>query len=269
MTNGNSKMILETGTGLSRGFHNLIHGEFKTWFGTRMWWVQILIWTASINLVFLMVALTGPKDAGKEAIMIFCIFLGLAGPIGTSIMMQGEVVGEKRSGTAAWILSKPVSRFSFITSKLVGNSVGLVVTMILAQGLIAYVVTLLRFQLALPLPGFLAGLGVAFLNIFFYLTLTLMLGTLFDHPAPVIGIPMAFLFTQNFLATYLAAKAPLLANCLPWTLTMPLNNSNALPVAQALMVGEPVVTYLPVFSTLAFSIIFILIALWRFERQEL
>ena len=35
----------------------------------------------------------------------------------------------------------------------------------------------------------------------FYLTLTLMLGTLFDSAAPVIGIPLAFAFGQQSLTS--------------------------------------------------------------------
>ena len=92
-----------------------------------------------------------------------------------------------------------------------------------------------------------------------------MLGTMFDHPAPVIGIPMAFLFAQNFLSSFV----PRLFVFLPWTLVMPLNNSNELPISTALMLGEPVYSYLPLYGTLAFSVLFVVIALWVFERQEL
>ena len=73
--------------------------------------------------------------------------------------------------------------------------------MVLAQGLIAYLITGLVVGTWVPPLDFLAALGALFANILFYLTLTLMLGVLFEHPAPVIGIPMAFLFAQQFLAT--------------------------------------------------------------------
>ena len=74
-------------------------------------------------------------------LMLFNIFMGLAGAIGVSILMQTAVVGEKRSGTAAWVLSKPVSRVAFIIAKLIANSTGIVVTLVLAQGLIAYLIS--------------------------------------------------------------------------------------------------------------------------------
>lgn len=262
---GNSVMQLVTGTDWRRGLDNLLRGELKQWFGTRTWWVQILIWASAVNLIYLMVSLSAQGEADFESIMIFNIFLGLAGPIGTCIMMQMAVVGETRAGTAAWILSKPVSRPAFILSKLIGNAIGLAVTLVLAQGVIAYLITAVVLGVFLPVPGFLAGLGVHMANILFYMTMTLMFGAIFDHPAPVIGIPMAFLFVQQFLVSL----APVLAKLLPWTLIFPLNNSTELPMSSALMLGEPVSSYLALFGTLAFSALFVVIALWVFQRQEL
>ena len=61
-----------------------------------------------------------------------------------------------------------------------------------------------------PPLDFLAALGALFANILFYLTLTLMLGVLLEHPAPVIGIPMAFLFAQQLLGPKLAELSPAL-----------------------------------------------------------
>jgi ABC-2 type transport system permease protein len=260
---GNSSMILATGVGWQRGMDNLLNGEIKHWFKTRTWWVQILIWASAINLVYLMVSLGAGDAPGFESIMIFNIFMGLAGPIGTCIVMQMAVVGETRSGTAAWILSKPVSRTAFIISKLIGNSLGLAVTMVLAQGLIAYLITAFVLGEYLPIAGFLAGLAVQLVNIMFYLTITLMCGAIFDHPAPVIGLPLAFLFAQQYIIGYF----PALAKVLPWTLAIPLNDAPS--IAWALMTGAPVPSFSPVYFTLAFSLLFVAIALIVFQRQEL
>jgi ABC-2 type transport system permease protein len=262
---GNSRMVLKTGSGWSRGLENVLGGELKQWFNTRSWWVQILIWAASINFIFLMVALSARQEPDIESMMIFNIFFGLAGPIGVSIVMQGAIVGEKNSGTAAWVLSKPVSRTAFILAKLLGNAIGLAVTMILAQGLIGYLIAGLVVGSWLPAGGFLAAMGVHFVHILFYMTLTLLMGVLFNHPAPVIGIPLAFLFTQNFIG----GLHPSFSKVLPWNLAVPPNNSTDLPLAGALMTGQPVGTVLPLYSTLAASILFVVIALWVFNRQEL
>jgi len=264
MAVGNSKMQLQTGTGWTRGLNNMLRGELRAWFHTRKWWTQIIIWAAAINLIFLMVSFSSIDAPVSAQVSIFNIFLGLAGPIGASIILQGAVVGEKKSGTAAWVLSKPISRISFIISKLISNSVGLLVTMILAQGLIAYLITAFVLEVTLPPAGFIAGLGVHLVHILFYISLTLMLGAIFDHTAPVIGIPMAFLFSQQFLPSLY----PPLLKVLPWLLVMQPDNVSENSIAGALMTGTRVPSYLPLFAALVAIVVFIFVALWVFKKQE-
>jgi ABC-2 type transport system permease protein len=268
MASGNSAMVMETGAGWTRGLRNMLRGELGSWFGTRTWLSQILIWAATINLIYLMTALSA-KGTGIDATMIFSIFVGLAGPIGVTIIMQMAVIGEKRSGTAAWVLSKPVSRPAFILSKFLANTAGIAVTMVLAQGAIAYLITGLVVGTWVPPLDFLAALGALFVNILFYLTLTLMLGVLFDHPGPVIGLPLAFLFAQQFLGPKLAELGPAFANILPWTLAIPVNGgASGSSVAMALMAGEPT-PLTAVYVALAASAVFVTVAIIVFRRQEL
>jgi ABC-2 type transport system permease protein len=267
MSTGNSDMILLDGAGWKRGLGNVLRGELKGWFATRRWWIQCIIWAASVNLIYFIVALTTP--AGKvdtdNSLMLFNIFMGLAGPIGVSIIMQSAVVGEKRAGTAAWVLSKPLSRPAFIAAKLLANMIGIAVTMVLAQGLIAYLISVLMLRFHLSVPGFLAGLAIHLVNILFYLTLTLMLGTAFEHTGPVIGIPLAFLFVQNLAMSFY----PALARIVPWTLAIGANNDTAPSIAGNLMQGLRVPSFLPLYFTTAAIVIFVLLALWIFQRQEL
>jgi ABC-2 type transport system permease protein len=267
MATGNSNMIPVVGSGWSRGLANTLRGELRGWFATRRWWVRILIWTASVNLIFLIVAASTPAERMEldTTLLLFNIFMGLVGPIGVSIHMQGAVVSEKRSGTAAWVLSKPVSRAAFLLSKLIANTIGILVTLVLTQGLIAYEITALFLKVSLPVPGFLAALGIHLANILFYLTLTLMLGVLFEQPAPVIGIPLAVLFAQNILMSFF----PPLAAYVPWTLAIPVSNEQFPSIAMNLMTGAPVPSYLPLYTTLALAVLFVAVALWVFQKQEL
>ena len=265
MATGNSKMQMETGVGWGRGFNNMFKGELKSWFGTRKWWTQIIIWAAAINFIYLMVAISERKAPSSDQTLIFNIFMGLVGPIGASIIMQNTVVGEKKAGTAAWILSKPVTRISFILSKLTANTIGLAVTMLAAQGFIAYLITTFVMGITIPVPGFLGAMGVHLVHILFYITLTLMLGTIFNHPAPVIGIPMAFFFFQSILPNFY----PTALNVLPWVLALPWNNSPDPSMAFALMDGVSVPTMLPFYCTILAIAVFVTAAIWIFKRQEL
>jgi len=267
MTTGNSQMILVQGAGWSRGLANALHGELKRWFSTRRWWVQIIIWAACVNLIYFIIALSTPKAELKldTTVMLFNIFLGLAGPIGASIIMQSAVVGEKKSGTAAWVLSKPVSRIAFIFSKLIANGIGIAVTMVLAQGFIAYLITYFMLGFHLSVWGYLAALGVHLVNLLFYLTLTLMLGTAFEHTGPVIGIPLAFLFVQNLSMNFL----PAMALYVPWTLAIPANGDTSPSIAMNLMVGGPVPHLSPLYVALVAIVLFVALAVWIFQKQEL
>ena len=265
MATGNHMMQLEQGAGWTRGLRNLLRGELGEWFGTRTWLTQILIWAAIINGILLAASLQMPKSQAQEGLMIFNIFMGMAPPVGVAIMMMGAIVEEKRSGTAAWILSKPVSRTSFVLSKLVGNGLGVLVCIILAQGLIGFAI--LRFVSQVPLSPlrFAAGMGAHAINVLFYVTLGAMLGTLFQQPAPVVGIPIAFNFAQQYIPSLL----PFLKDRLPWNLGTPFGNGSSPSVATAWMLGLRPLTVAPAVLALVASVVFVVVALVVFQKQEL
>jgi len=265
MTTGNSNMILETESGWSRGLNNVLSAEFDRWFGTRTWWVQILIWTLVANGILLILLVSEDMPNIFDVVMMFTIFLGIGAPVGVCIIMQEALVGEKQTGTAAWVLSKPVSRVAFIFSKLVGNTTGIAITMVLVPGVVCYLIMATLGNRTLPLPGFLAGLGVVFVYAFFYITLTLMLGAIFNHRGPVIGIPLAFAFVQQWIPGLL----PVTARLIPWVLMVPLNGSNEQSIAATLMTGGQPSTWLPVISTLVASLVFLVVTFLVFDRQEL
>jgi ABC-2 type transport system permease protein len=265
MATGNSMMQLEQGAGWTRGLRNLLRGELGEWFGTRTWLRQVLIWAAIINGILLSAALQTPKSEAQVGLMIFNIFMGMAPPVGVAIMMMDAIVGEKRTGTAAWILSKPVSRAAFVLSKLIGNGLGVLVCILLAQGLIGFGILRLVSHLSLSPLHFAAGMGAHLLNLAFYLTLGTMLGAVFQKPAPVVGIPIAFNFAQQYLPSLL----PFLRDKLPWNLGMPFGNGASPSVAQAWMQGLEPLTVTPAILALVASVVFVVVALLAFQRQEL
>lgn len=264
MTAGNGVFQLKEGTGWSRGLDNLLGVELGRWFRTRKWWTQILIWAAIINAILALVVISEDSGGAAELAMLFNVFLGLFATFWVCILMQGAIVGEKQSGTAAWIFSKPVSRPAFVLAKLMANSVGVALTIVLAQGLIAYLLIYMGSGTMLPPLGFLGGLGVQLVRLFFYITLTLMLGAAFSKRGPVIAIPLLFLFVQQLLMGFF----PVLANLFPWTLVVPPGNSEAPSVAAALMTGSQPLSYLPLATTLGASVLFVALALWIFDRLE-
>jgi ABC-2 type transport system permease protein len=261
MTVGNSVFQMKEGFGWSRGLDNLLDAELGRWFGTRRWWGQILIWAAIINLSLFCVAISEESGGSAELALFFNMLLGFFPAMGVCILMQGSIVGEKQSGTAVWVLSKPTSRSAFILAKLVANTVGVALTIVLAQGLIAYLIIYLGSGTALSPLGFLGGLSVQLIHLLFYITLTLMLGAAFNRRGPVIAIPFVFLFAQQMLL-----DSPALSSVLPATLMAPLEDYPS--VAAAVMTGSEPLSYLPPVTTLGASVLFVAIALWIFERVE-
>jgi ABC-2 type transport system permease protein len=264
------------------GFGNLIRKENRRWWGTWQWLVQIVIWMAIVNGMLVMVTLAAPKIeavqakqelSAKEAaasadalsltaLMVFFLFSGMAPAVGVVIIGQEAVITERQIGTAAWVLSKPVSRVAFLLSRLSGDMLGILVTMVLTQGLAAYFIYQAGTGITLPIPGFLAGLGLIYLLLCFYLALTYMLGTLFHSRGPVIGIPLALVFGNQ-----LVGLAPWLGKILPWNLVMDLGpDTPALGVLLAQ--GQPLPTISPILGTTALTIFFIAVALCRFQRED-
>lgn len=265
MAVANRVFQLDEGSSWSRGLGNLLRAEMSRWFGTRRWWTQILIWAAIVNLAVLGAAGSSERPPAIALAVIFSIMLGVAAPVGACILMQGAVVAEKQSGTAAWVLSKPVSRKAFLVAKWVANTAGMSLTMLLAQGLIARAIMRATTGAVTPLLPMLAGLGVHLVSLTFYTTLTLMLGALCNHWGPVIGIPLAFMFGQQ----QVIQMWPAVVNYLPWTLTIPMDGSDTGSLALAVMLGERPLTYMPLAVTLLASACFLVAAMWIFERQEL
>ncbi|MBN2549436.1 MAG: ABC transporter permease subunit [Anaerolineales bacterium] len=259
---GNSAFQLVQEKGWQRGLGNLHRSEFRRWFGTNMWLWMAVIWTAIFNFILAGMVWRGqmPYD---EAYTLYCVFGGLFPQIATIIIMQDVLVGEKETGTAAWILSKPVDRKAFVISKFIPNSIGVLLTMVLIPGLVAYIHISVATGVWISPLRLLGGLSVLGLNQLFYLTLSLMLGAVFNNRAAVIAIPMAFAFGQQ----YILSAAPFLANVLPWSLAISLGDPAPQAVAPGILVATPFSPG-PVWFALVCIVIFVAVALWRFEKTE-
>jgi ABC-2 type transport system permease protein len=263
--NASFQMVNEQGW--RRGFANLLRRENNAWWRTRRWWISILIWMVLVNgIVFASLwgdtgdgaARTTPDQLVLNTMAVLPSVLGLFGAIGAAITMQGLIIDEKKSGTAAWVMSKPASRAAFVISKLVANVVAMLVVVVAVQGTIAYVLLSIRGGTPAALGPFLVSLALIALNLLFYLTLTLMLGTLFSERGPVIAIPIAVLFSSQFLVGILGDLSLLM----PWYLLM-----GPSLATQAIM-GQPLATTVPIVATMVWIVVFVGIAIWRFQREE-
>ena len=112
--------------------------------------------------------------------------------------------------------------------------------------------------------NFLAGLGVAWLSLLFFLSFTLMLGGIFNNRGLVIGISLGLLLLQQ----YLLSLIPFLHYVLPWTLSAPLQTT-ADALLPSLLLGLPVASFVPQLIIIGVEIVvFVLVTIWRFNGEE-
>ena len=140
------------GSGWLAGFGNMLGKELGEWFRTRRWLWQLLIWLIVIDgfvalLLFVLPALASIMPALKPtaeaafsglppeigSVSMYFTMVVMAGSIGVVILAQDEIIQEKMSGTAAWILSKPAARPAFILTKLLSNTIGALVFILAKQ----------------------------------------------------------------------------------------------------------------------------------------
>ncbi len=261
MTDPGSLTLRPTpGGGWRTGLPTLMSAGFGSWWRTNDWWIQSLLWTAVIN-GSLAVAVWGDAPDGLDVFALYGVMTMFAA-IAVAIVMQEAIVGEKSSGTAAWVLSKPASREAFLLSKLVPNAVGVVATMIvIPSAFLLLQVTLADIEVSVP--RFALGAAVAALNLLFYLTLTLMLGTLFDSAGPVIAIPLAFAFGQQLIA-----GIPGVGEVLPWALVVAAGDSDT-SVTAAIITGQAVTAPGAIVATALACTVFTVVAFWTWNRTEL
>jgi ABC-2 type transport system permease protein len=261
------KLIPIKGKGWLSGFGNLLAKELGEWFGTRHWVVQASLWLVIINglMAFILfgVPIIDPTEQMSHVenlalgLNLYFNFAILFGSIGMIILAQDEIIQEKQTGTAAWILSKPVSRIAFVFTKLLSNMVGGLIFITGLTGVVAYAEIYLVSLQALPVLPYLLGIGIILLTLFFYLSLVVMLGTIFEQRGPVLGIAVGVLLGGLIASQFTSLVSYFLPVKMP-------------DIALAMMQGIllPGIAISQLVTTGAWSLLFTIVALWRFGREE-
>ena len=263
MTTNTISMIPTRERGWRMGLGNLLAKELAGWYRTRRWWIQCLLWLVILNVGGIDLNIRGDQRVDQAGIG-FLTIAGFGLSIAAISMAQDSILGEKHSGTAAWVLSKPLRRPAFVLAKLIAIGLGILVTGILLPGAVAYF-QLTHFGLQGLTPvGFAGALGLVALHTLFYLTLALMLATLFNGRGPVLGISLGILMS-GLMITFFTKTPGLLLVIMPWRLVMPLGQG---PLAGYLALGAPLPTLTPIVAAILWCLLFTGVAIWRIRREE-
>jgi ABC-2 type transport system permease protein len=264
-----------------QGFGNLLGKENRMWWRTSRWWVQVLLWLVIVNGILFMVIgvaskMESPSGQGSDAqagesqqpldilgLTIFLKMAGIASAIGVAVLAQDTLIGEKQSGTAAWVLSKPISRSAFILSKVLSYSFGILITMVVVQGCIAYLIIFFEAGKALPLLPYVGALGVLFLSLLFWLALTIMLSAFSNSRGMAIGVSLLLILGFELFVM----AVPWMADYMPWSLTTVVSVTRP-AIAVSLVLGQPIPTLMPLIATVVGCLVFPIVTIWRFQKEE-
>lgn len=249
------KLIQCRERGWKMGLVNMLAKENHGWWRTRRWWIQGLLWLILLNVGSATNLRMGMPDS-------FLYVAGFVLPISAIVLSQEAILGERHSGTAAWVFSKPLRRPAFLLAKIIAYGLGFLVTGVLLPGGIACLQIIASGGSGSLLLGFAASLGLVYLNLLFYLMLVLMLATLFHGRGPVMGITLFVLF---FCIIPDSAR---LAEFMPWRLVSGVGNK-ALPALNGyLLSGRPLPTVAPIIATALWCVLFTGVNFWRIRREE-
>lgn len=269
-------LLPSRGDGWLAGFENIFAKEMGEWFRTRRWLWQILIWIAILNGLLAIILFVLPlletlipglnasieqsfvgQSPVSKGLYFYFAFAVMAGTIGVIILAQDEIIQEVQTGTAAWILSKPTARQSFILTKLLSNVVGALIFIVALPAVIFIGEVYLDTHQVVNMMPFLAGLGVFMLTLLFYISLVIMLGVLFESRGPVLGISFGLVLA----GLAIGGLIPQISYILPVTM-------DKVTQMIVLEVPLPAMFISEIISAAVLSIVFIVVALWHFQRRE-
>lgn len=245
--------------GKFQGLKNLMRTEISRWKRTGGWWLQLLAILGMANgITFMAILGSGDPEIG---LMIFPLMAGLYIPLVAMTSVQGAIVAERTEGTAAWVLSKPVTRHAFITSKFLTNMISITISMVLAPFLLIYV----EFNL-LGIPasflGTMIAAGFFWMWCMFWLTLALMLGTILKTRKSV----MYVMLTIYILFFGVGDQIPAIIN--PLMFWPQSGSTGQLSMMSDQIMGTLNLNLAPV-VIMACSILFLAIAIKKFLKLEL
>jgi ABC-2 type transport system permease protein len=197
-----------------------------------------------------------PTPVPADAVLQLQKNVGQFGTLAAIVLAMGAVATEKERGTAAFLLTKPATRGSFLLAKLVALGVVLGISTILGVA-VAWVYTAILFEVQ-PVAGWAALAVLAWMSLMAWAALTFLASTVTRSAMAAAGVGVV-----AFLGVSIIAAIPQIGRFLP-----PGLDGGALALATgATLAGAELAT--AVLGTATIIVGSGLIAWWSFRRQEL
>jgi len=268
MTTNEALLVPRRARGWRMGLANMLSKELAAWWRTRRGLVQCMVALLVANGSLAINLSSKEANNVENATLAFMVTAALCVPFAAVSLAQESILGEKHSGTAAWVLSKPLRRPAYVLAKLIAHGLGLFVAWIALVGVVGY------FQLLKPADAYftplrIAGvMGLNYLNLLFFLTLALMLATFFNSRGSVLGISLVLAWAgpMPFISAPVLKYASWLYDILPWKLLIDFNANR--PLAFYLINRLPLPTVVPIIATALWCVLFTAVAIGRMSREE-
>ncbi len=252
------------------GLGGLLRGELRRWLGRRGL-VHLIGWT-----VLFQVMLYNDTAGNGEALGDWRGFDALihlwwiATPLAAIGVAQNALIEERHNQTAEWVLSKPVSRSSYVLAKILGDSIGLIFFAVLLQGALVYSwMPELTPGEGLPidrpdLTRFLVVVGIHALVILFFVAMTICLTTFIPWRGPVAAIGLIV-----WIVVWNAPRQEIEEYTIGGLVTGELADSTAMkPIAEYLVFDQPLEPTSSVVWTAVATLVFMTIGALVFRREQ-
>jgi ABC-2 type transport system permease protein len=196
------------------------------------------------------------KFPAPTAIDSYTQFMGNLAQLALLVVIitgAAAVAGERRSGTAVLVLTKPLSRTSFVWSKAVANLLILLVATAIGAAL-CILVTIALFD-ASHVTRFVESVAVWLALAAMFVCLMIWLSAALDRQAAAAGAGLAV-----YAALFALTAFPAVRESTP---------AGILAANDALLKGRDVALGRPVTVTLLLTLVFLAGAAWSFRRKEL
>lgn len=246
------------------GLGSLIALEISRWKKSYNWLKSVLVWLSIFNgLMYIVLVytpgLTGVKPDLASSLDALFQLLSSVCPIGAIIIVHNLLISEKENGTAAWVLSAPVSRVSIIISKLSVNLLYTISIIVVLQSVVSYYLIQYATNESLPIASYYLGIAQMAFYVAFWVTLTIMLGVVLENRGTVLGMSMGIMYLNGPISSLISRYIPYITQLMPSTLVISaissVNGGSFSPYAN-------IVVFI-------WIILFTLFACLRFEKQEL